>query len=472
MPFWIARNNGLWNADSGADPVAGTNGYSLASFAGEELFAAILVDDCSITCNFGTSGFSYLVPSGYNAGIPASGGGFTTLDTGSATATLSGGNLTATAGIGLASARSADGILYGVVVDGVLIKKFYFEFHVGTIHVDTAYTGGGVARSGFNQNNLALSGAYSGGDSNGGAVIVYDGVHTKMFDAGTTEWTDSISMANNDVFRVAFESESTPPTPTVVTNVTPHDVTMLTTVTLSSSELAASTSWTGDTANILYTVVTPPTHGTLKVSGVAASSFTQADINTGTVTYTSTTVVADGTTDPMVLELSDLGSASGSNFNHDFLLHLAAAPTITHNKGAYGVQKRETLICPNRLTLSCTIGTAVDLVYTVTAGPSHGHLRKGGATVTSFTQADLNAVLVSYLNDGSTATADAFTFTAQAPGTFATDPITFDITVMQNDFLLDPNETGVSDIFRVPPPGADLSVPKSRDTFTVPRGRA
>jgi hypothetical protein len=69
---WIRRNNGNWNADAAANPVAGTNGIAvpvgamspMVRFTNQQATAAF-------TGNFGASAFAGAVPSGFTAGWPA-----------------------------------------------------------------------------------------------------------------------------------------------------------------------------------------------------------------------------------------------------------------------------------------------------------------------------------------------------------------------------------------------------------------
>src|SRR5207244_4145049 len=72
--------------------------------------------------------------------------------------------------------------------------------------------------------------------------------------------------------------------------------------------------------------------------------------------------------------------------------------------------------------------TSSQLVYTVSASPAHGILKYGAQTVTTFTQADLDAGRVGYVNDGSGAITDSFTFTV-SDGTVSTGSATFTIAV-------------------------------------------
>src|ERR1700722_12443363 len=80
--IYFRLNNGTWfGAISGADPVANTGGIDLSAMTGTPMFPAVQgTGDAGISVNFGATAFGFSVPSGYTAGWPHVGGGFTTLD--------------------------------------------------------------------------------------------------------------------------------------------------------------------------------------------------------------------------------------------------------------------------------------------------------------------------------------------------------------------------------------------------------
>jgi len=64
---WTAVNNGIWNADAGADPAAGTGGKSFAGMTGLIAPYIAFLDSSSATINFGATPFSRAIPSGFAA---------------------------------------------------------------------------------------------------------------------------------------------------------------------------------------------------------------------------------------------------------------------------------------------------------------------------------------------------------------------------------------------------------------------
>lgn len=72
--FWYRRNGNNWNNDAGADPAAGTGGFSSAGIAGTPVFACVMLRSSGgsdTTVNFGATAFSFTVPTGYTSGFTA-----------------------------------------------------------------------------------------------------------------------------------------------------------------------------------------------------------------------------------------------------------------------------------------------------------------------------------------------------------------------------------------------------------------
>ena len=72
--------------------------------------------------------------------------------------------------------------------------------------------------------------------------------------------------------------------------------------------------------------------------------------------------------------------------------------------------------------------TTVELVYTITGGPTNGMVLLSGLATATFTQADIDGGLVEYLHDGSFTLSDSFTFEVD-DGQGAVSGGTFNITV-------------------------------------------
>ena len=85
-------------------------------------------------------------------------------------------------------------------------------------------------------------------------------------------------------------------------------------------------------------------------------------------------------------------------------------PTLSVNTGTAVGTGGTTLIAAAALAFSDADNTAGQLSYAVTAGPANGQLQLNGNPAAGFTQADLDAGLVTYAHGGGSNTSDGFTF--------------------------------------------------------------
>ena len=171
---WVALDDGDWNGDPSADPATNTGGMDISVLEGSTMFPTVQGSgDFGITCNFGASAFTHAVPSGYTAGWPASGGGFTTLDATKlhGSAALSGGNLVATFNTVAGMAQAVDGYTTG---------QYYFELTADTDIFSTFGGGGiGVNYTGAGNYNFWIADcAFDTGLNNGGAAGKSAGFNT------------------------------------------------------------------------------------------------------------------------------------------------------------------------------------------------------------------------------------------------------------------------------------------------------
>src|SRR5439155_26373856 len=72
---------------------------------------------------------------------------------------------------------------------------------------------------------------------------------------------------------------------------------------------------------------------------------------------------------------------------------------------------------------------ATTSIYTITAGPSHAVTARYSSDLTTFTQADIDAGMVSYVHDGSENFSDSFNFTVSDDGAVGGSTATFHIAV-------------------------------------------
>jgi hypothetical protein len=177
---------------------------------------------------------------------------------------------------------------------------------------------------------------------------------------------------------------------------------------------------------LTYTATAGPAHGTLLLNGTAATTFTQADINAGNVSYLNNGRV--NTSDAFTFTVSDGQLSTASTTFNIVVTTVNNPPTVMTNAGLIVAKGSSAVIGHAALDTADPDNTSSQLVYTISAAPTHGTLQLGGQAVTTFTQADLDAGRVSYVNDGSAATTDGFTFTV-SDGTVSTGSAAFAIAV-------------------------------------------
>ncbi|MEM9351491.1 MAG: cadherin-like domain-containing protein [Planctomycetota bacterium] len=182
---------------------------------------------------------------------------------------------------------------------------------------------------------------------------------------------------------------------------------------------------------LVYTIGSGPTNGAILVDGFVAAGFTQADVDAGLVSYQH-----DGgetTGDSFTFSLDDgSGDATVGTFqigvtpvNDEQTLAVNAGLTV--NEGAVSV------ISNTVLSTTDADNSSDEIVYTVTGAPPGGKVLLSGAPATSFTQAHINAGLVTYQNDGGEANSDSFSFTVDdGAGAVTAGVFTVNITP-QND---------------------------------------
>lgn len=144
---------------------------------------------------------------------------------------------------------------------------------------------------------------------------------------------------------------------------------------------------------------------------------TPAIVEAGALTRTSTQAQLTGPTD-VGGPFRGADAVAVTPINHP--------PAVTTNRGLAVAQGATAVITADSLRATDLDGDTV--TFTVTASPVYGALLKGGGPVISFTQADIDAGLVTYQQDGSRVTSDWFKFTV-SDGALTSGPSTFAITV-------------------------------------------
>jgi hypothetical protein len=241
-----------------------------------------------------------------------------------------------------------------------------------------------------------LNSTFTGTQMNSGLISYKSTGTVAASDSIVFSVTDPAGNSATATQAISITVDTTPPTlPTpVALTAQVGAATPITTTNLNASD-------PDNTAlQLLYTVTTAPTKGTLKDNGVAATGFTQADIVAGLVTYTAT---ASGS-DSIAFSIADPAGNSVSGTLPITNSADTTPPVVAAFQPLPALSGTAAM-----LTLNATDpdNTAVQLTYTVVSAPTQGTIEKSGAPVTTFTQADVNNGLITYLTTSSSSTTDS-----------------------------------------------------------------
>ncbi|PZV16161.1 MAG: hypothetical protein DCF22_05835 [Leptolyngbya sp.] len=290
----------------------------------------------------------------------------------------------------------------------------------------------GVLRSG--NTTLSAGGTFSQLDLDNGQVF-YDNDGSEFtsdrFTFTASDGATSGLGAPGLIGLTTFSISITPvnDAPTIATNL---GITLLEEglVTINKSILSA-TDVDNVSSQLTFSVSSSPANGTLLKAGTAVSTFTQADIDGNLISYKHNG--SETTTDNFVFDVTDTsGDAAGIQTFNISVTPVNDAPKIVLNTGL-AVDEGNTLIINDAaLLITDPDGPALSPIYTLSTAPTRGLLVRDGITLSSgqtFTQADISAALLTYVNNGSEVTSDRFTFTA-SDGSTGTLPLsTFSLTV-------------------------------------------
>lgn len=193
----------------------------------------------------------------------------------------------------------------------------------------------------------------------------------------------------------------------------------LTLVEGSTSTITAAVLSASDPDNLstetVFTVTQGPQYGRLEFAdnaGASISSFTQADINTGRLRYVNDG--SENTADSFTFIASDGSAVTNEESFAITITPVDDAPVPAVNTGATLDEGGSAVLAQAQLNTTDVDTAASNITYNVTAAPANGRLEftdNAGTAITSFTQADINAGRIRYVNDGSETTSDSFSFT-------------------------------------------------------------
>ena len=321
---------------------------------------------------------------------------------------------------------SADLLLYGCNVA---------ESETGQEFVDllASMSGMDVAASTDTTGAYLLGGdsdlEYAAGDINSKALSLNQS-NVLLDSASVTSAANNGPVVEDSSATLNEESDPDSPTSQTITN------NMLS---VTDTESAAS--------DVTYTVTALPTEGTLFLSGGALSennTFTQADIDNGLLTFTSSG--SEETTDSFTYSVvdGDANELTGQTFSITFTPYsdpIEADISLTLDN-SNNVDTTITVTEGEELILSSTdllysSDSANDITYTIDSLTlSEGTLSLSGVTLSAgntFTQSDINAGNVTYTHNGDEPTGtQAFTFTVSNGDNSETGTLTISVT-SEND---------------------------------------
>lgn len=193
-------------------------------------------------------------------------------------------------------------------------------------------------------------------------------------------------------------------------------------------------------SDLVYTIVTAPTNGTLIRNGqTAVTTFTQADLNSNLLQYQQSGT--ESTSDSFVFQLSSGGVTTPDQTFNIAVVPVNDPPGVSLNTGLTVSEGSISTIGDTTLLVTDADGPG-PLTYVLINGPTNGQLRLGATTLsggTTFTQADITNSRLTYAHNGNESPAsDSFTFSAVdgAGGTLPVTPFTIGITPVNDPPLL------------------------------------
>jgi hypothetical protein len=177
-----------------------------------------------------------------------------------------------------------------------------------------------------------------------------------------------------------------------------------------------------------YTLTSAPSNGTLLLNGStlsATQSFTQADINTGALSYRHSG--SESTSDSFNFVVTD--TAGGSTGSRRFTVQVAAVndlPVIV-SRGPLTLNEGAEITINNTILRTTDPDGPQPLTYRLTDTPTTGTLRRNGTTLAigdTFTQQEIDLGLISYEHNDAEVFEDVFNFAVSDDG-FATSTRSF-----------------------------------------------
>jgi hypothetical protein len=275
------------------------------------------------------------------------------------------------------------------------------------------------------------------GPANGALVVNADGTVDYVHDGSETiadSFTYTIRDAGGNVSNTATASLTVNPVndaPTLAINAG-ATVAEGGNVALTASVLRA-TDVDSTPAQLVYMATLAPGNGYLELTsnpGFAITSFTQADLDAGSIVY-----VHDGSessSDSVQLSVSD--GAGGVIADFPFAINVTPvndAPLLAVNAGATVAEGGAVTVTSSSLQAADAESSAAQLTYS--AGMANGGwfelTTSPGVPVATFTQADIDAGQLAFVQDGSESTLESVAFTVSDADGASLGSTAFDVVV-------------------------------------------
>ena len=297
-----------------------------------------------------------------------------------------------------------------------------------------------------------VGGATISAGANGTGTLTLAGTAAQINAAlGTLAYQGNLNFNGSDVLTVTSSDGTLTDVDTVALTVTPVNDAPVNTVpgpqtVAEDTALAIGGVSVTDVDGNLSTVQLGVANGTVTVSLVGGATISAGANGTGTLTLA-------GTAAQINAALGTLAYQGNLNFNGSDVLTVTSSdgtltdvdtvaltvtpapnivPSLATNAGSTVVQGLTDLITLGELQVTDADNTPAQLIYTVTVGPVHGQLElttAPGVVIVSFTQADIDAGRLVYVNNGANSTSDSFTFTVSDGAGGMIGATAFNITV-------------------------------------------
>ena len=278
--------------------------------------------------------------------------------------------------------------------------------------------------------SLQVNGHVLQGDINSNQLVYVHNGDEGLNDSFAFVLRDDRTQLSETSFAITIGAVNDPPSVEINTGLT---LTEGASVDIVNTMLAA-TDPDNDDATLIYTLVSPPSHGSLLLTGTAlaaSETFTQGDINSSRISYAHDG--SEETSDVFAFRVADPQGATSAQASFAITVQsVNDTPTLINN-GISLDEGATVIISSSQLRAQDPDSELSGLIFTVTALPAHGSVLSGVAPLmvgNTFTQGTIDQSRLSYQHDGGESLSDSFEFNVRDSGNAETDPQTFFFTIL------------------------------------------